>query len=267
MTPATDPVAAGFRGAAVRLTAAGLASVAQTDGFEQAALDAVLDVESSGGGFDEAGRPKILTEPSQFYRLLGPGPKRDRAVALGIAYPTWGEKPYPVGSDANYARLAAMCGVCEMAALEATSWGIAQVMGFNSGICGYATVGDMVLAAMASEAAQFGFLLSYVNHVGLAHALRSHDWATFARGYNGSGAVQAYAAKLAAAYARHAGAAPALQPPALQPPALQAPASTMLARLKALVLPARPAASAPDAPDAADTLNDAEWLRVRAGGS
>ena len=51
-----------------------------------AVIRAVIEVEAAGAGFDDKRRPKILFEPHIFYKQLGKGPKRDRAVKEGLAY-------------------------------------------------------------------------------------------------------------------------------------------------------------------------------------
>jgi lysozyme family protein len=53
------------------------------------------------------------------------------------------------------------------------------------------------------ESAHLDAFLGYCRKAGLVTALRTRDWATFARGYNGPGQVDHYAEALAAAYARH----------------------------------------------------------------
>jgi len=231
-----DLLASDFKGAARRMQPTDMIAAARLGGYEVATLQAVMDVEAGGAGFDSAGRPKILVERHVFYAQLGPGAKRNDAIRQGLAYLVRGTLPYPVTSDGNYALLTRMMGIDQTAALKSVSYGIGQVMGFNCTTCGYGSVQDMVAAAMDSEMLQFGFLLRFVEKTGLSPALKRHDWAGFARGYNGSGAVNTYAAKLSAAYGKHLSAAgrPAL-----------------------LVSTAGASAS--------DALNDAEWLRVRAG--
>ncbi len=201
-----DPLPAGFRGAARRMQPADLVALAKPGGYEVATLQAVMDVEAAGAGFDAAGRPKMLVERHVFYAQLGAGPKRTAAVRAGLAYLSWGTLPYPATPDGCYAVLARMMAVDPAAALRSCSWGIGQVMGFNHVACGYPDVQAMVTAAADSEIAQFGMLLRFVEHAGLAAALKRRDWTTFARGYNGSGQVDAYAGKLAAAYAARTGA-------------------------------------------------------------
>ena len=200
-----DFTASGFRGAAKRLQPADLIQVAKLGGYEVATLQAVMDVEAAGAGFDAAGRPKLLPERQVFYAQLGPGPKRDAAIRAGLAYLSWGTLPYPATSDGCYTLLARMMAVDQTAALKSCSWGLGQAMGFNFAACGYASVQDMVVAAMDSESGQLSAMLQFIRHAGLSAALKRHDWTTFARGYNGPGQVDLYAGRLAAAYARRLG--------------------------------------------------------------
>ncbi len=249
------PQAAGFIGAGVHMGLADVAAAAKRWGCGLAALQAVLDVESSGSGFDALGRPKILFEPHILFRELARDPEKQlAAVRAGLAYAKQGTMPYPPTSEGNYQRLKRACLIDADAAMHSTSWGVAQVMGFNFAICGYACVADLVQDCMDSEEGGFELLLDYCDHNGLVDALRNRDWATFARGYNGSGAVAAYAAKLVAAYAHHAGPSPATVlafPGVAKPVQAAAAASVPPAFVKSAVT--------------ADSLNDQEWLAVRAG--
>lgn len=246
----SNPMASGFVGAAERMSAADLPAAAAAHNFPVDMLQALLDVEACGSGFDGASRPKMLSEPHVLWRTLGEGPQRDSLVRAGVCYPNWGEKPYPPTSDLNYARLRLWCAVDEEAALASCSWGIGQVMGNNHAMCGYDTAADMVTACMASEAAQFDCVLAYLEHRGLGDAVRARDCLTIARGYNGQGAAEAYAYRLQQALVRRRTGY-----------SIQAPVSLVRSTKtdRTRVLPLRAA------PPTANTLNDAEWLRVRAG--
>ncbi len=118
-----------FKGAALPMTDEDVSTVAGEIGVEIAALKAVLAVESAGSGFDKSGRPKALFERHHFFKHLKTKPvELDQATAMGLAYPKWGEKPYPKGSDAVYAEIAAAYDIDADAALLSTSWGLGQVM-------------------------------------------------------------------------------------------------------------------------------------------
>jgi hypothetical protein len=195
----------GFKGAARKLTMDDLEAIADSAGIELAALRAVVAVEAAGSGFDSDGRPKILYEPHIFWRLLDEEDRQD-AMDEELAYPKWGMKPYPKGSDAQYERLTDAMEYDQSAALQSCSWGMGQVMGGNYKVAGYANVESMVLACMESEANQVEMMVNFIKGNRLLAALQSHDWAAFAKGYNGPGyAKNAYDVKLAEAYERFSG--------------------------------------------------------------
>jgi hypothetical protein len=89
------------------------------------------------------------------------------------------------------------------AALQSTSWGIGQVMGQYFSLAGYSDVETLVAAMIESEGAQLDAFRAYLESTRLAAPLRSHDWASFARGYNGPDyAANHYDTQLSAAYQR-----------------------------------------------------------------
>ena len=200
-----NPIFQDFRGAAIRLEPQDIDLAAQEARIEPAALRAVLKIEAAGSGFDKTGRPKMLFEPHIFYRQLKDG-LREKAVAKGLAYPKWGEKPYPKGPEAQFVRLQEALTIDQSAALKSASWGLGQIMGSNHKLAGYGDVETMVLAAMDSELAQLRMVIAFIENTGLLDELRERDWAAFARGYNGPGyAKHQYDAKLAAAYKSYVG--------------------------------------------------------------
>ena len=193
-----------FEGTAQRLQDGDIASVAEELGVEEAALRAVLSVETGGSGFDASGRPKALFERHYFYRNLKNDPdKLSVAVGAGLAYPKWGEKPYPKGSDAVYAEIEAACEIDETAALLSVSWGLGQIMGANWKMTGCASVKEMVERACESEKNQLRQMAMFIKASGLVDELHNKDWAGFAKKYNGPAYEQnKYDVKLAAAYER-----------------------------------------------------------------
>lgn len=196
-----------FIGAALKATPADIDRIAADLKVEAAAFRAVIEVEAAGFGFDKAGRPKALFERHHFYRNLKALPEQQAAaVAAGLAYPKWGEKPYPKGSDAVYAEITRACAINEDAALLSTSWGLGQIMGFNYRMVGRPSVQAMVKEAADAEAGQLRQMAAFIRASGLQGALATKDWAKFARGYNGpSYAKNAYDAKLAKAYVKFQG--------------------------------------------------------------
>lgn len=190
----------GFRGRAKRLDDIDIPRIAAEISVGEDELRALMEVESRGHGFDAQGRPLILFEPHIFYRLLGKGAKRARAVAAGLAYPNWGEKPYPKDS---YPRLAKAIEIDREAALRSASWGLPQIMGDNFRAAGFSSVEEMVSAFCEDEERHVEAMVHFLKSQGLDDALREHRWATLARGYNGPGyAKNAYHTRLARAFAR-----------------------------------------------------------------
>jgi len=192
----------GFKGSAIKMTVEDIHSVADMAGIDRAALRAVLSVETGGSGFDKSGRPKALFERHYFYKFIKDDPVLlDQAAAAGLAYPKWGERPYPKGSDAVYAEIEAAYEMRPSAALMATSWGLGQIMGSNFKMTGSASVEEMVRQAMESEVNQLHHMIGFIKSSGLIDKLKALDWAGFAKGYNGPAyAKNAYDTKLAGAY-------------------------------------------------------------------
>lgn len=193
-----------FNGAARRLAADDFArALALMPGVAPAALRAVIAVETGGSGFDRKGRPSVLFERHLFWSALGPGGQRDRAVAAGLAYRRWGERPYPRSSDGVYDEIARAAAIDEDAALRSTSWGLGQILGREHDEAGYPTARAMVEAFMAGEGAQLAGMVRLIKARRLDAALREHRWADFARAYNGAGfRKNRYDEKLAEAFRR-----------------------------------------------------------------
>lgn len=193
-----------FKGAARRRTPDGIARAAQLAGCEEAALEAVIAVESGKSGFDPEGRPTLLFEPAKFYKLLaqlGDKTKLAKGVRAGLAAKHWGEIPYGRQSE-QYPRLEVAMAIDEDCALQAASWGAPQILGLNYKAAGYTDVEEMVADFIESEDAQLLALAKFLRKNGLEPALDRHDWVAFARSYNGpSWRKNDYATRLAKAYA------------------------------------------------------------------
>jgi hypothetical protein len=194
-----------FKGAARKVTAEEIDAIADDLKVEHAAFRAVIAVEAAGSGFDKAGRPKALFERHHFYKHLKDAPGlQANAESEGLAYPKWGTKPYPKGSDAVYAEIERACLIDEEAALLSTSWGLGQIMGSNFKMAGCPSVQAMVEEACESEAGQLRQMAAFIKSAGLQDELMTKNWAKFARGYNGPGYAQnAYDVKLAQAYEKN----------------------------------------------------------------
>lgn len=171
----------GFKGAAKRLDDIDIPRIGHRIGVGEDEIHAFMDVEASGSGFDDQGRPKMLFEPHVFYRNLE-GEGRRRAVREGLAYAKWRPGEYPADS---YPRLTEAMAIDETAALRSASWGLGQILGENHTMVGYPTVQDMVRAFMEDEEIHLDAMVSFIIAAGIDDDLKAHRWETVARVYNG----------------------------------------------------------------------------------
>ena len=186
-----------FVGPATPLEDKDIAEVAAVLVCDVAAVQAVCDVEAAGAGFLPDGRPKILFEAHVFGRLTDHQYDDEHP---NISAPHWDRSLYGKPGAHQYDRLAEAIALDETAALKSASWGMFQVMGMNYKACGFATVQDFVNAMVQSERAQLDAFASFCRSSSAANSLRTHNWAAFARTYNGPGQVEFYAAKLQEAF-------------------------------------------------------------------
>lgn len=187
------------------LTQAAIAAVAQQLDVPVASVMAVNEVESCGEGFLADGRPTILYERHQMYRLLEES-GRDVAALAG----TYPELINPKrggykGGTAEWYRLTLARQIDAALADQATSWGAFQIMGFNYAACGFDSIETFIEAMAADECQQLHAFAEFVRaDPALLKALRARKWPDFARLYNGPAYKDnLYDVKLARAYERH----------------------------------------------------------------
>jgi hypothetical protein len=196
-----------FLGDAIPVSDSDIDTIAEEIGVPPAALRAVITVEAAGKGFDKINRPKALFERHHFFKHLSQKKPEllQGAVDAELAYPKWGMKPYPKGSDAVYDEIVLACAIDETCALLSTSWGMGQIMGSNYKMVGCDSVQGMVEEARSGEAGQLRQMAAFIKSAGLADELSNLNWAAFARGYNGPGYAQnKYDEKLEEAYNKFA---------------------------------------------------------------
>jgi len=193
-----------FIGSGTKLTDGDIATIADELGVEEAALRAVLSVETGGSGFDKINRPKALFERHIFYRELRTElDKQQQAIDEKLAYPKWGQFPYPKTSDGVYEEIDRASSIDEGAALCSTSWGLGQIMGLNYQAAGCETVQEMVRQAVESEANQLRHMVNFMKSNNLVSKLANKDWKGFARLYNGPNYdLNQYDKKLETAYSK-----------------------------------------------------------------
>lgn len=191
-----------------KLTNERIADIAKANQIDPAALLAVKDVESNGGGFLSNGKPKILFEGHIFYRLLTPLLNLARLNQLckqypNVVYPTWNRSKY-FGGEREYLRLTTAININRAAALKSASWGMFQVMGMNYAQCGCKDIEEFVDKMKSSEEDQLMLTIRFLKNNSLLFYLNNHNWASFARSYNGpSYATNKYDTKLAQAYSKY----------------------------------------------------------------
>lgn len=171
-------------------------------GVEVAAVKAVTKVESRGSGFLPSGEPKILFERHWMYKLLKA--KGITPVVSDVCNPSAGGYQ---GGAAEHLRLNRAVQIDRECALQSASWGLFQIMGFHWKALGYASVQKFVNDQYDSEAKQLGTFVKFLQvNPGMIAALKTKDWAKFARLYNGPDyASNSYDSKLATAYKEFTG--------------------------------------------------------------
>jgi len=177
------------------LTLTQIHDLANSNGYPFAALNSVIRVESSGHGFSPlTGRIIIQFEPTWFKREFADWKNHSDGhtwVNNGVGNQTdeWKAFNDAFAINAN-------------AAMEATSIGLMQVMGFHWKDLGFTSVGAMWDFAKESEANQVALGIRFIKTIPkLDTALKNKDWATFAYYYNGSGYAKFnYDSRLATEY-------------------------------------------------------------------
>jgi peptidoglycan hydrolase-like protein with peptidoglycan-binding domain len=197
-----------FVGTGKRLAPNDIGDVARIFDVETAVLLAFLEVEASGRGFDNRKRLKMLRETHVFWKQLGPGPKRKKAAAQGLANPRW-IKNY---SGDSYPDLEKMMEIDRNAALRSCSWGLPQIMGFNHAGAGFNDAESMIENMKKGEREQLLAFVKLLESWDMKPMLTGKDftqpasWKQAASKYNGTGyAAHNYHGKMAAAYRKHKG--------------------------------------------------------------
>lgn len=180
--------------------------------LELATVKAVNEVESSGKGFLLDGRPRILFEGHIFWKQLkirGIDPTTLTSKKTeNILYPKWTKKYYEGGKQ-EYDRLEKAAGLSDDdrlhdAAYASASYGAFQIMGFHYSLLGFASVDSYVSSLYTHEREHLKTFGIFCEATNLMRHLKSKNWKSFAKGYNGSGyAKNKYDVKLANAYAKY----------------------------------------------------------------
>jgi hypothetical protein len=194
-----------------RLTELDYKNAANSLGVDLPAIKAVASVESSGGGFLADGRPTIRYELHRFQAKTG---RHFHYTHPHLSQPTLAAgNPYHNGKQQREysllysAMLLRYNGVPMMPqAIESTSWGMFQIMGENWSSLGWPSARAFASDMYVSEGNHLSAFVKFVQNKGLGTALKTHDWASFAQGYNGPlYAMNNYDANLKQAFRQNGG--------------------------------------------------------------
>jgi hypothetical protein len=162
------------------LTQSDIQNAATSLGGDLASLWSLMAVETQGFGFLQDRRPCILFERHVFHQRTGGEYDNDNP---NLSNPIPGGY---LGGAAEYGRLGEALKLDETAALESTSWGLGQIMGYNAVTAGFAGVHAMVAAMVAGESAQLAAITNFIAaDPALNDAFRDRNWTTVALNYNG----------------------------------------------------------------------------------
>ncbi len=151
-----------------------------------AAVKAVIKVESRGRGFDRDKKMVILFEGHIFWKELVKIGLDPNSIVDGNEDIIYKKPDYRYYNRPQYPRLEKAEAIDEVAALNSASYGMFQVMGFNSELAGFSDVLEMVNVLGESEKNQLEAFISFLKNTACYEDLKAKDWASFARHYNGS---------------------------------------------------------------------------------
>ena len=176
------------------------AQAADELGVEERAIKAVAAVESSGAGFWTIGgekKPVIRLEAHWFGKLTKYAYNASHPQISCTAWTPALAARTPAAAWQQFDEAAALD---EGAAIQATSWGAFQLMGFHYKNLGYASPQAM-RADMDTEQGQLSAFVRFIKaDPVLLDALRRQDWQSFAGRYNGPGQIDVYSGRMARAY-------------------------------------------------------------------
>ena len=168
--------------------------------IEPAVLRAIVDVESSGSGFYpvghlSAGKCKVRFEPDYFQKFSN---SRPYFIPASVTVDAAKADPRFTGREA-YEQAVIQSPA---SAIQATSFGLGQIMGFNFQRVGYVSLMDFSNAMEDNEYNQLQAFINFITaDINLLSAAQNKDFVTVARLYNGKKyAERVYDKKLVEAY-------------------------------------------------------------------
>ena len=159
-----------------KITDEQIRNLALAGGIEYASIQAIMHVETPGYGFDpKTGKMLIQFEPSWFKKQAPFAPSGEWSLnKVDIQAKEWIAYADAYSKNAN-------------AAMESTSIGMCQIMGFHWKRLGYASVLEMWEDFKKGEFQQVSALVRFIrSDNSLFAALKAHDWNKVAIIYNGA---------------------------------------------------------------------------------
>ena len=154
--------------------------VAKEFGYEDAALASFIETETGGKGFDKTtGKIIIQFEPAWFRKKAPYAPSGAWSVnKVDVQSKEWIAFNDAFSKNKN-------------GAMESTSIGLGQIMGFHYKRLGFKTVGEMWDDAKVSLENQVRQICKFIQtDKNLLKAIKNKDWNTIASIYNGSGYLE-----------------------------------------------------------------------------
>lgn len=185
-----------WKGRAEPLPLDAIEGAAKRIGCEVAALRAVDKVESAGSGFRPDGSLERRFEPHKareaMQKFIGFDPANLAPWRASLA----------IARDEREAMFDKAATKDTEEACKASSWGRYQIMGEHAKSLSYSSAIDMVEKMADRELEHLEAFVRFNEVNGLDTHLRSRDWYSYARGYNGSGQPEVYAGRMRRAYER-----------------------------------------------------------------
>jgi hypothetical protein len=159
-------------------------------GVEEAALRAVAQIESGNRGFyTNTKKPIVRLENHVLVRYQ---------QKYNVPLKSFGANRTGI---AEYNRFLEAYNYNRDSAIESTSFGEFQIMGFHWKSLGYKSPQDFFQKMSKDTASQFDAFVRFLVQNNLVQYLKTKNWASFAYRYNGAGyKANAYDTKMASAY-------------------------------------------------------------------
>lgn len=153
--------------------------IANMFGFEEAVMLSFIEVETGGRGFNVDGKIMIQFEPHWFKKKAPYAPSGKWSInKVDVQSKEW------IAFNDAFAKN-------PDAAMESTSIGLGQIMGFHFKRLGFKTVGEMWDHAKESLQNQIWQIAKFIDtDKALKTAIQNKDWFTIAKIYNGAGFME-----------------------------------------------------------------------------